>query len=259
MLGAIAGDIIGSVYEHRSVTDWYFPLFTAESRYTDDTLLTLAVAETLLGNGDYREAYQRYFARDPLAGFGSGFALWASERSERPYGSFGNGAAMRVSPVAWARQSLAEVLAEAERSAILTHNHPEGIRGARAVAGAVYLARIGSTRERLCGFLQDECGYRLDRSLAEIRPGYTFDVTCQGSVPEALTAFLEAGSFVAAVRNAVWLGGDADTMGAIAGALAEAWFGGVPHALRLEIWSRLPEPFIALAERFCIRYGVPIL
>lgn len=259
MLGAIAGDIIGSVYEHRPVADWNFPLFTAESRYTDDTLLTLAVAETLLGNGDYREAYQRYFAHDPLAGFGSGFALWASERADRPYGSFGNGSAMRVSPVAWARQSLAEVLAEAERSALVTHDHPEGIRGARAVAGAVYLARIGCTRERLREFLQAECGYRLDLSLAQIRSGYTFDITCQGSVPEALTAFLEADDFMVAVRNAVWLGGDADTMGAIAGAVAEAWFGGVPHTVRLELWSRLPEPFIAVAERFCIRYGVPVL
>lgn len=250
MWGAVAGDIIGSVYEGRPVKDTDFPLFQSASCFTDDTVLTVATAEVLLDGGDYREAYQRYFARYPGAGFGGFFMQWAAAGETEPYNSFGNGSAMRVSPVGWAFDSLDEVVKEAERSAAVTHNHPEGIKGAQAVAAAVFLARTGNTRETIRIGLEDLFGYELDRRLDDIRPGYRFDVTCQGSVPEALIAFFESHDFESAVRNAVSLGGDADTQAAMAGAVAEAYYGGVPAGIRRAVEQRLDRGLMAVINRF---------
>lgn len=253
MIGAIVGDIIGSPYEGFPIRRVEFPLFIGESRFTDDTVLTVATAEVLLVGGDYAEVYGRYFRAYPNAGYGGSFRQWALGKVDGPYQSFGNGSAMRVSPVAWAFADLAEVLEEAKRSASVTHDHPEGIRGAQAVAGATFQAREGKSADEIRDWLR-EIGYAMDRTVAEIRPGYTFDVTCQGSVPEALTCALEATGFEEAVRLAVLLGGDADTQACIAGAVAQARFG-VPEEIATEAMRRLPSPFRAVVDSFMERFG----
>ncbi len=183
MLGAIAGDVIGSVYEWHNVRTTDFPLFRAESTFTDDTVLTVATAEALLQGGDYAQAYRSWFRRHPDRGYGDRFRLWAEADGAGPYGSLGNGSAMRVSPVGWAFDSLEEVLAEARRSAAVTHDHPAGIRGAQAVAGAVFLGRTGAGKREIRAFVEDSCGYDLSVPLEALRLTYRFDVTCPGRCP----------------------------------------------------------------------------
>lgn len=246
MLGAI----VGSVFESRPLRGGWenFPLFSAKSHFTDDTVMTLAVADAL------RSGYGRDGLHDriidamhsfgnprPDAGYGKRFALWLGERRRDPYYSFGNCAAMRVSPVGWVARSLEEAEALASLSAATTHNHPDGIRGAQAVAGAIYLARSGGARAQIIRYVSQRHGYDLSRTLVDIRKGYSFDATCQGTVPEAITAFLESASFEEAVRKAVWLGGDADTQAAIAGSIAEAFYGGVPAPIATEAVIRLDD------------------
>jgi len=254
MLGAIAGDVVGSVYEGAPVKTKRFPLLSARSTFTDDSVLTVAVADALLAHGDYAAAFQRWFRAYPDRGFGASFAAWAASAAAGPYGSWGNGSAMRVSPVAWARDTLDAVLAEARASAVVTHDHPEGVRGAEATAAAVFLARTGADKPAIRAGIESRFGYDLGRRLDEVRPGYGFDVSCQGSVPESLIAFLEASDWEDAVRNAISLGGDADTMACIAGAVAEAFFGGVPGALAGEVRARLAPPLLATVDAFRARY-----
>ena len=256
MIGAVLGDIIGSVYEAAPTKTTDFPLLGPASTFTDDTVLTCATAEVLLDGGDYAEAYRRYYRRYPDRGFGGRFRQWAASDDAPAYGSLGNGSAMRVAPVGWARDDLAAVYAEAERSAAVSHDHPEGIRGAQAVAGAVLLARRGADNATLRERIERDLGYDLGRRLAAIRPGYGFDVTCPGSVPEALIAFLEADGYEAAVRNAVSLGGDADTQACIAGAVAEARWG-VPEGWKQEALARLDADLAAVVRRFRARYVDP--
>jgi len=242
MRGAIAGDVIGAPYEWNRIKTTDFPLFRSESHWTDDTVLTVAVAEALLGDGDYRVALRSWGVRYPHAGYGGMFRRWLASPSRwsPAYNSFGNGSAMRVSAVGWLRHSTDAVLAEAAKSAEVTHNHPEGVKGAQAVALAILRARTGTSKLDIRHELTDRFGYDLERRLEDIRAGYQFDVTCQGSVPEALIAFFEADSWEAAVRNAVSLGGDADTQACIAGSVAEAFFGGVPAEIWAEVETRLP-------------------
>lgn len=254
MIGAIAGDLIGSVHEFRPLKTTDFPLFVEESAVTDDTVLTVATAQVLLDGGAYAAAYRRWGLRYPDMGYGSMFRQWLRSADLGPYGSYGNGSAMRVAPIGWAFGTLEEVLEEAERSARATHDHPEGIKGARAVAGSVFLARTGAGRDGIRAFAAS-LGYDLDRTLAEVRPGYRFDESCQGSVPESLLAFLEAEDFEGAVRNAVSLGGDADTMACIAGGVAEGFYGGVPASIRAEVLRRLPVEMGAVATRFEAAFG----
>ena len=255
MLGAIAGDIIGSVYERRPTKRPDFELFGPGSVFTDDSVLTVATAEVLLEGGDYAQAYRRWYRRHPDRGYGPGFVRWASLDDAGPYGSLGNGSAMRVSPVGWAFGSLDQVLREARRSAEVTHDHPEGIKGAQAVAAAVLLARMGTPREEIRSRLAGAFGYRLDRTVDRIRPGYRFDPTCPGSVPEALIAFLDSRGWEDAVRKAVSLGGDSDTLACIAGAVAEAFYGRVPEPVRREAERRLTPDMLAVVRRFEARYG----
>ena len=210
MLGAIAGDVIGSVHEGRGTKHRDFPLFTPHSTFTDDSVLCIAVAEVLLHGGDFVDAFHDYFHRYPHAGFGGGFMRWAGNRDRQPYYSWGNGSAMRVPPVGFAATSLEEALSLAKRSAAVTHDHPEGIRGAQAVAAVIFLARQGADKASLRVEVEGRFGYDLSQSLDEIRPDYRFDVSCQGSVPPAILAFLEADGVEAAIRNAVSLGGDAE-------------------------------------------------
>jgi ADP-ribosylglycohydrolase len=202
MLGAIARDVIGSVYEANPLKRSDFELFPPGARFTDDTVLTVATAEALLSDGDYAGAYRRYGRAFPNAGYGGTFFGWLFTEDAGPYNSWGNGAAMRVSPVGFARDSVADVLAEAARSAAVTHNHPEGIKGAQATALSVFLARCGADKASIRSEIEDRFGYDLARSLDAIRLGYRFDVSCQGSVPESLVAFLESTDYESAVRNA---------------------------------------------------------
>lgn len=257
MIGAIAGDIVGSVYEGRPIKTKDFPLFQSGSDFTDDTVLSVAVADVLLGNGSYAELYKRYFQRYPNRGFGASFYHWARSVQNTPYNSFGNGSAMRISPVGWARDSLEEVLEEAHRSASVTHNHPEGIKGAQATAAAVFLARSGEGRQEIKKYIEATFGYDLHRSLETIRPDYHFDVTCQGSVPESILCFLVSDDYEDAIRNAVSLGGDSDTMACIAGGIAEAFYGGVPESIRTETWRRLDPALRKTARAFIERFGLP--
>lgn len=255
MLGAIAGDVIGSVYEHRNVKHKQFPLFSADSRFTDDTVLTAALAHALLEGSDAASAMRHFHARYPDAGYGPTFRAWVASAPGTPAPrSASNGAAMRISPVAWACEALPAVLAEAKRLTVITHDHAEGVRGAQAVATAVFLARQGADKATLREAIEGRFGYDLSVPLAAIRPAYAFDLSCGGTVPPALRAFLESTDFEDAVRNAVSLGGDSDTLAAIAGAVAEAHYGGVPASIADEVIARLDAPLQALLARFRGRF-----
>ena len=258
MYGAILGDMIGSPYEFdRSPKRKDFPLFIPASRFTDDTVMTLAVAEALMDGPAEPEELEKALVermrhwgrRYPDAGYGGRFNVWLYARKPEPYNSWGNGSAMRVSSAGWLYGSMAETRRAAALSAAVTHDHPEGIKGAEAVAAAVYLARTGAGKAEIREYVTAEFGYDLNRSCDEIRPGYSFDVSCQGTVPEALTAFLEAGDFEDNLRTAVSLGGDCDTLTCISAAVGEA-FWGVPEALKQECRKRLPEDLLAVLDRF---------
>ena len=253
-LGAIAGDVIGSVHEHAGTKTTDFALFTPASRFTDDSVLTVAVAEVLASGGNYTDSIQRWARAYPRAGYGGAFRKWMWSEAARPYGSFGNGSGMRASPVGWARTSLEEVLAEARRSADVTHDHPEGIKGAQAVAAAVFLARTGSSKDEIRSAVATRFGYNLSRRLDDLRAEYTFDVTCQGSVPESLIAFLESSGWEDAVRKAISLGGDADTLACMTGAVAEAFYGEVPPGIATEVVARLDDRIRATMSRFAERF-----
>jgi ADP-ribosylglycohydrolase len=263
MLGAIAGDVIGSVHEGTRTKTKDFPLLTPQSRFTDDTVLTVAVADSLLHGLNYVDALHDYFHIYPNAGYGGTFYLWASSRRREPYNSWGNGSAMRVSPVAYVGKTLDEVLAEAKRSAEVTHDHVEGIRGAQATAAAIFLARTHSTKEQIRRYVQEQFDYFLDETLDQLRPTYQFDASCQWSVPQSIIAFLESTSYEDAVRNAISLGGDADTMACIAGAIAEAYYGRVPAAIAEPVLTRLDDRLRSVVgefhERYCVRDLTPAL
>ena len=250
LLGAIAGDIIGSVYEWNSTKNTDFYLFSPFSKFTDDTVMTVANTDWLLTGDNLWAIMQDYGNRYPHAGYGGMFSCWLREDDPKPYNSFGNGSAMRVSPIGWAFNTLEETLEAAKQSAEITHNHPEGIKGAQATAACIFLARIEKRKEDIKEYIEQTFGYNLSRTCDEIRPTYEFDVTCQGSVPESIIAFLESTDFESSIRLAVSLGGDADTMGAITGGIAEAFYGGVPEHIRKEVVKRLPNEFIEVMQKF---------
>ena len=255
MLGAIAGDIIGSVHEFGGGKTKDFVLFHERCQFTDDSVLTVAVAEHLLRGGEYVDLFHDYFHRYPRAGFGGRFHRWASERRREPYQSYGNGSAMRVSAVGIVFDTLDDVRLRARESAVVTHDHPEGIRGAEATAAAVFLARSGRSQSEIRQHVESEYGYDLSRTLDSIREGYRFDETCPGSVPEAITAFLEARDYEDAVRNAISLGGDADTLACIAGGIAEAFYGGVPRPIAERATALLDDRLRGVVSEFYERYG----
>jgi ADP-ribosyl-[dinitrogen reductase] hydrolase len=229
MLGAIAGDIIGSIYEFDPIKTKDFPLFGAGTTFTDDTVCTVAVAECILQEGDFATFLKGYGRRYPGRGYGSMFARWLASDDLASYGSFGNGAAMRVSPVAWLARDEPEALELARRSAAATHDHPRGIAGAEATALAMWRAREGAPPESIRSEVAARFGYDLDRSVEGIRKHYWFNETCDGTVPEALVCALEATGYEDAVRNAISLGGDADTLACITGGLAELLYGLPEH------------------------------
>jgi ADP-ribosylglycohydrolase len=250
MLGAIAGDIIGSVNEYLQVKSMDFPLFVEASRFTDDSVLTIAVADSLLTGSSYVDTFHGYARAYPHRGYGGSFWRWAEARSREPYNSWGNGSAMRVSPVGFAMSTLEGVLDEAKRSAEVTHNHPEGIRGAQATAMAIFLGREGESKATIRRSVTERFGYDLTRTIDGIRPGYSFDVSCQGSVPEAIIAFLDSSDYEEAIRLAVSLGGDADTQACIAGGIAEAYYGGVPKDIAEPALARLDDHLRSTVARF---------
>ena len=256
MMGAIAGDIIGSLYEAHNITRTDFPLFDPHCRFTDDTVLTIAVADCLLYGKDYAETFREYFWRYPHAGYGGGFRNWARVPETGPYSSMGNGSAMRVSPVGWAFNSLEEVLAEAKRSAEVTHDHPEGIKGAQAIAAAIFLARTGTSKEDIAAFITKTFGYQLDEPIYEIRKYYRFDATCPGSVPQAIRAFLESDGYEDAIRKAISIGGDSDTIACMAGGIAEAFYGGVSQEIATFVRGRLDNPLREVVIEFCRKYQI---
>ncbi len=250
MLGAIAGDIIGSRFEHAGIKSKDFKLFNRQSVFTDDTVHTVAVADSLLHKIPYYQNLREYFQYYPNAGYGGRFRRWARSPKPLPYGSYGNGSAMRVSPIAWYYNSLDTVLEEALHSAEMTHNHPEGIKGAQAVASAVFLARKGADKKEIRNYVETSFAYDLSGTLDDIRPGCTFDVSCQGSVPYAMLAFFESIDFEDAIRNAVSLGADSDTQACIAGSIAEAYYGGVPAEIVDEVLTRLDDRLTYIYNRF---------
>ncbi len=256
MFGAVVGDIVGSVYEWDRIKTEDFPLFGSESDFTDDTVLTAATGYSILHGAGYGRCYREFGRRYPGRGYGGNFVHWLARSDAGPYDSWGNGSAMRVGPVGFAFGSVEEVLAEAKRSAEVTHNHPEGIKGAQATALAVYLARSGGSKEEIRGEIAGRFGYDLGRRLADIRQGYEFDVSCQRTVPEAMIAFLESADFEDAIRKAVSLGGDSDTLACIAGGIGQAFYGHIPAEIVRQTEERLPEELLAVVREFNERYGI---
>lgn len=257
MLGAIAGDIIGSIYEFNNIKTKKFPLFKEINSFTDDTVLSVAVAETILNNGDYcnniKQYYRRY--RDINYGYGIRFTDWGESENNEPYNSWGNGSAMRVSPVGFAFNDLETVLTEAKKSAEVTHNHPEGIKGAQATAAAIFLARTGKSKEEIKSYIEETFGYNLNRTISEIRPNYRFDVSCQGSVPEAIISFLDSTDFEDAVRNAISIGGDSDTISCICGGISQAFYG-LPKPIAETAFGYLDEDLRKVVLEFNTRFNL---
>ena len=260
MYGAILGDIIGSPYEFdQGDKTKDFPLFSAESTYTDDSVMTLAVADAFLSlppnadDADVRrqliQSMRRFGRAFPHAGYGGMFRRWLRSRFPEPYGSYGNGSAMRVSSAGWLFDDLETVRRMARLSAEVTHNHPEGIKGAEATACAIFFARTGYTKEEIKDCIQTLFDYDLSRTCDEIRPTYHHMESCQETVPEAITAFLEGESFEDVIRTAVSLGGDCDTLTCISGSIAEGVYG-VPEDLKQQCRQRLPEELLAVLQRF---------
>lgn len=275
MLGAVAGDTIGSVYEFHNTKHYDFELLRPDSIYTDDSIISFAVLEWILN--DFNHSYQTLEKamvdiakeyRHPMGGYGGGFRTWLfypdqlyeydpsklgeppyiSDTGRHPYGSWGNGAAMRVGAVGWFFDTLDETERVAAISSAITHNHLEGIKGAQAVAAGVFLARSGNTKEEIRDYIENKFGYDLHKSWEEWYSVYRWDSSCQGTVPQALISFLDSDNFVDAIRKAVSLGGDSDTMACITGGVAEAFYGGVPHPLAEEVFHRLPVMFQSLLK-----------
>ena len=267
MLGAIIGDTVGSVYEFNNIKTTEFPLFVLRSNYTDDSIMTMAVAEWLLTDPqhgmDTLEASFLGFAKRypcPMGGYGGGFNRWLfhpedlydyeegqkAETKRRPYNSFGNGAAMRCSANGWMFDTLEETERVAGLSAAITHSHPEGIKGAQSTAAAIFMARNGKSKEEIREYISAQYGYNLNRTCDEIRPVYDWDSSCQGTVPEAMVAFFDSTDFESAIRLAVSLGGDSDTLACITGGIAEAFYKEIPDDIALKIWELIPDDFKAI-------------
>ena len=254
LYGTIFGDIAGSTYEFRACKNYKFTTVPEKSHFTDDTTMTLAVASWLMKDPDDLEVLvkemQFFGNRYPKAGYGGMFRKWLIAEYPKPYNSFGNGSAMRVSPCAWVAKSLDEALFLAEKSAIVTHNHPEGVKGAQAVAAAIWMARNGSTKEEIKAYIESTFEYNLSRTIKEIKEsGYDFDSTCQGSVPESIIAFLEGNDYEEVIRLAIYLGGDADTQAAIAGSIAEAFYD-MPVRFIGDVEKRLDKYLLSVLNKF---------
>ena len=255
MIGAIAGDIVGSVYEWHRIKTKDFPLFSPRCTFTDDSVLTIALADAILTGADYGQKMKAYYHRYPAAGYGGRFHQWAQSPDSQAYNSWGNGAAMRISPAGFAYDSLETVLEKAAEFTAVTHNHPEGIKGGQATAAAIFLARTGHSKPEIREYIETTCHYDLSQTLDDIRPDYRFSESSQKTVPQAIIAFLESTDYEDAIRNAISLGGDSDTLACIAGGIAEAFYGGVPGDIQMEVRGRLAPELLDIVEAFYVRYG----
>lgn len=254
LYGVLYGDIAGSTYEFRSVTNYNFTTIPPKSRFTDDTVMTCAVASWLMldptDTNLLVDEMQRLGNMYSKAGYGGMFRKWLKTKNPQPYGSFGNGSAMRVAPCAWVAKSLEEAENLAEISASVTHNHPEGIKGAQAVAAAIFMARMGKSKEDIQEYIEEKYEYDLNRTVEDIvEDGYSFDSTCQGSVPEAIIAFLDGENYEDVIRKAIYLGGDADTQAAIAGSIAEAFYK-LPNHVSIYVNKYVDEPLLEIINKF---------
>jgi len=270
MIGAIIGDVIGSVFEWHNIKTTEFKLFSRETRFTDDTVMTIAVADALLSkvnfkngieyesesNIIYASKFKQYGHRYPNAGYGNMFNKWLYSEDAKPYNSYGNGSAMRVSPIGFAANTLEEAFKESKISAQITHNHKEGIKGAQAVASAIFLANKGESKDTIKKFIEEKFNYNLSRKLDDIRPTYSFDPSCQGSVPEAIIAFLESDDFEDAIRKAISLGGDSDTIACISGGIAQAYYKKIPSEILREALCKLDDEMKMIIDKFNKRYNV---
>ena len=254
ILGAITGDIIGSVFEWQNVKNVNFELFRCESTFTDDSILTVATMSALLNQNNYAETYHFFGNEYFNKGYGPSFYSWLKSSDLKPYNSWGNGSAMRVSPIGWFCDTLDDIIIEAKKSAEVTHNHPEGIKGAQATASAIYLARIGKTKKQIKEFIETTFLYDLDRKIDNIRPDYEFDVSCQGSVPEAIIAFLESTDYENAIRLAISLGGDSDTIACITGGIAEAYYLSIPEYIVNNVANILDDQLMKIVNEFSVKY-----
>jgi len=259
MLGAIVGDIIGSVYEFNPIKSTEFPLFVKESTFTDDTVLTVAVAYSIINKVDYKTILKEFGLRYPNVLYGTSFRNWLLSRNNNPYNSWGNGSAMRVSPVGFAFNSEEAVLLEAKKSAEVTHNHQEGIKGAQAVALSIFFSRIGKSKKTIKEEISKRFNYDLNRPLDEIRPKYGFDESCQGTVPESIIAFLESKNFEDAIRKAVSLGGDSDTIACITGGIAQAFYKKIPKNIIAKARGILPKEFLEIIDLFNSTFTINIM
>lgn len=250
LIGAICGDIVGSWYEFCSTKRIDFELFTDQSRFTDDTVCSIAIADALMNGNDFVSKLKYWCRKYPKAGYGGNFNWWFRQDAPQPYNSWGNGSAMRVSAVGAFAKSTDETLVLAEQYAAVSHNHPEGVKGAQATALAINLALKGCSKEEIKSKIETLFDYDLNRKYADIQPRYTFDVSCQGSVPEAIIAFLESSDYESAIRMAVAYGGDADTQAAIAGGIAAAYYGVIPDYILKECLSRLPLDIKEIISKF---------
>lgn len=256
MIGAIAGDIIGSVHKSSHIKRTNFKLFVQNSRFTDDTAMTIAIADAILNGESYAIKLKEYGRKYPDRGYGGFFRKWLQSDDLKPYNSFGNGSAMRVSPVGFAFNKLSEVLGEAKRSAEVTHNHPEGIKGAQAIASAIFLSRQTKDKKEIKKYIEKEFNYNLNQKIDNIRKMYKFDVTCQGSVPESIIAFLESTDLENAIRLGISLGGDADTIGCMTGSIAQAYYRKIPIQIYKKVEQMLNKDLFKIVTDFNERFKV---
>lgn len=250
MIGALAGDIIGSVYEWNNIKTKDFVLFSDQCFFTDDSILTIALADSILHNVPYIDNLKRFYHWYPNGGYGDIFHQWARSPYSKPYNSWGNGAAMRISPVGYVYNELDTVLQKAEEFTKVTHSHPEGIKGGQATASAIFLARTGKSKTEIKDFIETKFGYDLSKHVDEIRPSYKFDESAQGTVPQAIRAFIDSLDFEDALRTAVSLGGDTDTLTCITGGIAQAFYKGVPESIQLKVYAILDERLGKITEEF---------
>lgn len=254
MIGAIAGDIIGSVYEWNNIKTKEFELFSPRCFFTDDTVLTVALADSIMSNTPYVDNLKKFYRLYPGRGYGGSFHRWAGSDDPEPYNSWGNGAAMRISPAGYAYDDLDTVLLKAKEFTEITHNNPEGIKGGQATASAVFFARKGKSKDEIKDFIEKEFGYDLSRHVDEIRPSYIFDVSSQGTVPQAIRAFIDSTGFEDAIRTAVSLGGDTDTLTCITGGIAQAFYGGVPGFFAKNVYEILDKRLGKITREFMKKF-----
>ena len=252
MIGAIIGDIRGSPYEGRRMKffDYDFPLFDERSTFTDDTILTIATAKAILEDASYKDKYLELGRKYKNKGYGGAFQAWLYSNNPQPYDSWGNGSAMRVNPIGLYFDDVKQILEEAKTSSIVTHNHPDAVEGAQAISLGIYWAKIGRSKKEIKDGIKKHFTYKFDKDVSFYKNNYKFDLTCKGTVPQAMTAFFESTDFESCIRHAVLMGGDTDTLACIAGSLAEAFYKHIPEDIAMEALQKIPNEFIAVIKEF---------